>query len=274
MKIQKKYNNRLLFTMAALFFASRLSNAQDQNLAIYKTAKSTQLSNNKGDAIVEITSNFLGKPYKAGTLEINTDEKLVVNLNELDCSTLVEQSMAIANSENFESFKKELSQLRYKNGKIKGYGSRIHYLTDWLITNQQNKRIKLITKQLGGVLFKKNINFMSTHWDKYPKANTEDIKKEILRAEDSISKNELYYIPKNKIAEVEHLIQNGDIIAITTSIPGLDCSHQGFAIVKNGHLHLLHASSSKKQVIISDENLINYLKKNALQTGIIVARIL
>ena len=37
---------------------------------------------------------------------------------------------------------------------------------------------------------------------------------------------------------------NGDIIAITTKMPGLDIAHVGIAEYKEGKLHLLHASST------------------------------
>lgn len=259
--------------LVLLFWNANFSFSQVNNEHIFKTAKATQLSKNKGDAVLEIASNFLGKPYTAFTLEEKGDERLIINLSEFDCSTLVEQCIAIVNSSDYNAFKKELTKLRYRNGKLDGYGSRLHYLTDWLVANQDNKVLSLETKKMGGEIYNKTVNFMTSHWDKYPRANTEKIKKEIIESEKAIAKSKFFYIPKNKIDSLQHLIKNGDIIAITTSIAGLDCSHQGFAVIKNEKLHLLHASSSKKKVIVSEENLSNYLKKNKLQTGIMVARL-
>lgn len=247
--------------------------SQINHEAQYKIAKATQKSVNKGDAVLEVASKFLGKPYTAYTLEENGEERLIVNLSQFDCSTLVEQCIAIVSSTDYNSFKSELTKLRYRNGKLDGYGSRLHYLTDWLAENQANKAFTLETKKMGGEVYKKQVNFMTTHWDKYPRANTEKIKKEISDSEKSLVQKKFYYIPKNKIDSLQYLIKNGDIIAITTSIAGLDCSHQGFAVFVNSKLHLLHASSSKKKVIISEETLSNYLKKNKLQTGIMVARL-
>ena len=37
---------------------------------------------------------YLGKPYVAHTLEINDEEQLVVNLEEVDCTTFVEYVLA------------------------------------------------------------------------------------------------------------------------------------------------------------------------------------
>jgi Protein of unknown function (DUF1460) len=263
----------LVFLVALFFLSVSLSFCQETNQTIYKTVKATQLPDNKGDALVKIASNFLGKPYVGYTLEEEREERLIVNLKEFDCSTLVEQSLAILLSSDYNSFRAKLKQIRYRNGQIKGYGSRLHYLTDWLLENQRNGIVKLESKSMGGELYNKEVNFMSKNWDKYPRANTESIKTDILKAEKALANNVIYYFPKNKITSIEKFIKNGNIIAITTSKAGLDCSHQGIAVIKNGHLHLLHASSTKQKVIISDEKLADYLKKNKLQTGIIVARL-
>jgi hypothetical protein len=67
-------------------------------------------------------------------------------------------------------------------------------------------------------------------------------------------------------------IKNGDIIAITTKIKGLDISHTGFAVWKNKDLHLLHASQDAGKVVISRKNLSQYLLDNKNQSGIMVLR--
>lgn len=40
---------------------------------------------------------------------------------------------------------------------------------------------------------------------------------------------------------------NGDIIAFTTSVKGLDITHVGIAEYIRGKLHLLHTSSTEKE---------------------------
>ena len=61
-------------------------------------------------------------------------------------------------------------------------------------------------------------------------------------------------------------------IAITTNIPGLDVVHLGLAAMK-GVLKLLHASSTQKMVVVSQEPLAQMLKRNKKFTGIRVLRI-
>lgn len=70
------------------------------------------------------------------------------------------------------------------------------------------------------------------------------------------------YIPKTSlnVSSEELDIKNGDIIAITTNIKGLDVVHTGFACWVDGKLHLLHASSVMKKVILDSQTLLNTLK--------------
>ena len=62
-------------------------------------------------------------------------------------------------------------------------------------------------------------------------------------------------------------IKNGDIIAITTNIKGLDVVHTGFACWVDGKLHLLHASSVMKKVILDSQTLFEYSKNKESPHG-------
>ncbi len=250
--------------------------AQNSNEDAFKTIFNNKLPVQKSERIIAIAKLFINKPYVGGTLEEATPERLIINLNQFDCSTLVETviALSLAKENDFEDFKTKVQSIRYRNGKIINYGSRLHYLTDWLIENEKNGVLQLQTKQIGGVPYLKKIDFMSTHWNLYPRANSPEIKNEILTCEKELYKQDFTYIPKQKVASIESKINDGDIIAITTSKAGLDCSHQGIAIWKLGKLHLLHASSTYKKVIISDLPLVDYLNKVTSHSGIMVARVL
>jgi Protein of unknown function (DUF1460) len=243
-----------------------------------------KIQNAKGVALDDFTLNiaksFLNRPYKAHTLEGNQTEKLVVNLREFDCSTFVESCIAMGltyrkDDISFEKFKKYLQRLRYyKNGKIKGYESRINYFSDWLYTHQEDGLLENITPQMGGVEWKRNINFMSTHWNKYPFPKDEELLGKIIKAEEKINGQNYTYIPKSKVKSIENQFLNGDIIGITTNIDGLDITHEGFAIrLQDKRVYLLHASSDFKRVMVTDKPLVEYLAKNKTQTGIMVARL-
>ena len=91
--------------------------------------------------------------------------------------------------------------------------------------------------------------------------------------EKSLSGQVFHYIPKNKLPDNGFgWIKNGDIIAITTNIPGLDVVHLGLAYYERGVLKLLHASSTRKMVVITQRPLAQMLKNNKKFTGIRVLR--
>ena len=243
-----------------------------------------KVQNAKGAALDDFTLNiaksFLNRPYKAHTLEGNQNEKLITNLREFDCSTFVESCIAMGltyrkDDISFDKFKKYLQRLRYyKNGKIKGYESRINYFSDWLYTHEEDGLLQDITASMGGVEWKKNVNFMSTHWNKYPFPKDTELLEKIQKIEEKINRQSFTYIPKAKVKSIENQFMNGDIIGITTNIDGLDITHEGFAIrLQDKRVYLLHASSDFKRVMVTDKPLSEYMAKNKNQTGIMVARL-
>ena len=82
-----------------------------------------------------------------------------------------------------------------------------------------------------------------------------------------------YVIPKESIAGVVNGIRDGDIIAAASTVAGLDVSHTGFAIWKDGELHLLHAPLTGSPVEISPLPLAERIKTINSQWGIMVARV-
>lgn len=231
-----------------------------------------------GERISSIARFFLDTPYKSNTLNTADGEKLIVNLRELDCVTFVENVLALAflpeyTSSSEDAFKKNLQKIRYRDGIIEDFTSRLHYSSDWLYEMQQNLLLKDIAADLGGIKHTKEINFMSGHHELYPALkNNPQLLTKIKNMEDSINKRTRYYIPKSDIDKVYSKIKAGDIILITTNIAGLDTSHLGIAILYNGTIHLLHASSEYKKVMISLSPLKEYMAGIRSQSGIIIGR--
>lgn len=227
--------------------------------------------------LVKIGTYFSGTPYLAHTLETEP-EQLVVNLREVDCTTFAENCLAIAKtiqSENltFNQFAKELRNVRYRNGKIDGYPSRLHYFSDWIFNNQQKKLVKDVSKDIAATPYNKEINFMSTHPDSYEQLkNNSELVKIIAQQEKDMNSRQLFYIPETKIAELENKLMDGDIVGITTTVKGLDITHVGILLRKSGRIHLMHASSLAEKVEVSDVPLEDYLMGSKSATGIMVAR--
>lgn len=232
-----------------------------------------------GATVVAVGKTFLGTPYVAKTLEIGETESLVINLQGLDCTTFVENVLAfslmlIKEQTDFNDFTKNLETIRYKDGKLAGYPSRLHYFSEWIANNEAKGLLNDITAEIGGTPITKEINFMSTHRELYLflKNNDENLA-EIKASENYLNSQEICILRQDQIEANEHLIQSGDIIALTTSIKGLDITHTGIATrEKDGRIHLLHASTSGA-VEVSALPLVDYLKGIKNNTGIMVARV-
>ena len=229
------------------------------------------------DLVVEIGLSFLGTLYVAATLENGLEEKLVINLRELDCTTFAETCLALARTvknkkTDFESFVAELEHLRYRNGIRNGYSSRLHYFSEW-ISNNAEKKIISEEPDMNGVKLNKTINFMSTHPEEYPvlKAHPEMIPA-IAHQEKVLTSKDLYYFPKDNPANLLKNLHHGDIIGLTSTIDGVDINHVGIIIWKDNQFHLLHAPLSGKKVLISDGRITDFLQPKSKNSGIMIAR--
>lgn len=230
------------------------------------------------EVIAEVGKSFIGTEYVAGTLDENMNESLVVKVTGLDCVTFVENALIMARlikkgSTSFEDYKKELEFIRYRNGVMEGYTSRLHYFTDWIFNNQEKGVVRDITGDIGGVPYNKKIDFMTTHIDSYKqmKGNAENVAM-MQSVEDLMNSRALYYIPKSEVDNYYDKMETGDIVATTTDIAGLDVTHTGFIYKENGKTHFMHANVKTKEVMITTEQLKEYLAGNKKQSGVIVAR--
>lgn len=229
------------------------------------------------ELVAAIGKNFMGTPYQGQTLENGKEEKLVINLREMDCTTFAENCLALSRTirsgdAGFERFAHELEKIRYRDGKRAGYLSRLHYFSDWIADNQR-KGLVSQPAAIFGANYPVKVFFMSTHPQSYPvlKENPELVP-ELAQLEKAISKTTHFYVKKEDLPAVEDKLAEGDIIGLTTSIPGLDVTHVGILVKKDGKLHLLHASSSLKKVAISQEPLTELMTKSKSWTGIMIAR--
>ena len=240
-----------------------------------------------GTAIARLGETFVGTTYTPGTLEAPGPEHLVINLRELDCVTFVENMLAmtrfvredgvaaLANRPAAEAhYAGYLEELRYRGGHLAGYASRLHYFSEWLSDNAARGRLRLLTRELGGVPDSEPVSFMSAHPGSYRQMAEPGVA-EAIRAMEARLNAALprWYIPEDRIAAVADRIHDGDVIAATSTLPGLDIAHTGIALWKNGELHLLHAPLVGKSVEISTLPLAQRIQEIKGQDGIMVARV-
>ena len=227
---------------------------------------------------------FLDVPYVAHTLEVNDTEELVINVSELDCTTLVENVTALTlcayrKEFTWAAFQNNLRNIRYYNGVIDGYPSRIHYFTDWIVTNTKAGIVGEIQQPNPPftAIQTVKVSYMSEHPKSYKalKAHPEYVP-EIRKMEERITGQKFRFIPKAEVKDTKAMreaIHDGDIIAITCKKPGLDIAHLGFAVWRQDGLHLLNASQLHKKVIEEPMTLYQYLQKHPTHTGIRIIRI-
>lgn len=272
----------LLVLLPKLLFAQNIYTETDVEICTSKfefAASQNLYEKPINEVIVEIGKTFLGLEYEAFTLEKGDKEELVIHLSGLDCYTFFESSLVFARcikkgETSFEDFQNELKNIRYRDGKINGYPSRLHYAADWLYENDRRGNVKDITKEIGGILFEKKIDFMSTHSDSYKRLkNNNDYIKQLDEIERELTKRDKYYIPQNFIDCAEDKINNGDIILITASAEGLDISHTGIAVkMPDGRIHFMHAPLKGKTIQITEQPIGDYIRSLKRHTGIMVAR--
>ena len=231
-----------------------------------------------GQLTLEIGKFFIGAPYLAGTLETKEAESLVVNLRKLDCVTFVENVVAItwflrSRERSFESFRRLLQKIRYRQGRLQGYSSRLHYFSDWIHDNQKKGILKDVTREIGGRPFRKAINFMTTYPELYLSLGEMVNLRRMKSIERTINTRPVFSIPKKVLSRFEDRIRDGDLIAITTNTEGLDVQHVGLAARVKNRIHLLHASSGEGRVVLSKNTLYRYLMQSRARAGIMVARL-
>lgn len=233
------------------------------------------------ERIVYIAKMFLGKPYVAETLEGNP-EMLTINTSELDCTTFVENVMALAittgeDTTTYKDFEKNLKSLRYRDGLIDGYASRLHYTSDWVADNSSRGNFTEVTSDCTHSEKKQiRLNYMSSHRKNY-KGLTADQEAydKIIEIEQKYNPATYSYIPKASVAlkPVQNWLKEGDIILITTTTPGLDVTHMGIVVKHRGQLCIIHASTQAKKVVIEPQPLSYYLKARNNMSGIRVVRL-
>lgn len=223
-------------------------------------------------------------PYVAHTLEPNDQERLIINLRELDCTTFVESAMALtlcvrSGRTTFDDYCRILQKIRYWQGRAPQYIRRLHYFTSWIEDNTTMDLVRELQTPNPPFTAVQTVqaHYMSQHVDKYRMltVNPQDVPM-IREMEKRIEGKKYRYIPKQQLYNNQLLrktIHDGDIIVIITNIKGLDTQHIGIAAWHADGLHLLNASSIHHHVIEEPMTLRQYLYKHPTMPGIRVVRI-
>lgn len=232
------------------------------------------------DRLAFIARQLLGSPYVAATLEGDT-EVLRINMSEFDCTTLVETAIALTltaavDTASYNEFAHYLRNIRYRDGVVDGYASRLHYVSDWIADNTRRGNFVEVTAQCPLAQRDiKSINYISSHSRNYTALlNNDSLVNCIKEVEAKYNNYRYQYIPATSLNSeaLAKWFKNGDIVLFTTSAKGLDVSHMGIIVVERNRVRLLHASSNSRTVMLDNQPLYNYVMSNRSINGIRIVR--
>ena len=280
-----------LYTLIYIYIATLLSTSQQSSAATpsqvrwhNESADTTRINRILTESaspdrtinqlMVYIGKQFEGTPYEASTLE-STPEILTVNLDGMDCTTFIETVSALAltvseHRNSWQDFLYNLEQLRYRQGQVDGYASRLHYISDWIVDNTHRGNLREVTDRTPAYSYVvKTLDYMSEHRDAYPALADNETFDKIKNTEVGYRSHRFPYVKSADLMskKASSWLKEGDVIAFTTKTPGLDVSHVGIVVMVDGTPHLLHASSKDGKVETDEAPLAEYLRKNRNITG-------
>ena len=226
---------------------------------------------------------FIGVRYENYVLEQTKKEQLIIDLRRLDCTTFVETVAALAlcckhQEYTFSAYCRYLQKLRYRDGKIEDFSSRLHYFTDWIKDNVRMGFVSWPQEPTPPFTATKSpgYNIMTKLRKSYRQIATNDkLLAKISRCEDNLKGFSFRYIPKQLLNGGKKdlaCISNGDIVCMVTSAECLDVAHLGIAVWHGDKLHMIDASKIKGKVVEEVKTLYQYQHTKAAQIGIIVVK--
>ncbi len=237
-----------------------------------------------GDRIIKVAKELEGLPYENFTLEIDDHiESPSANLNALDCWTFFEQCLGFARmlgiakeSYTADDLLRQIEFTRYRGGRCTGdYLERIHYLAEWFFDNDARGTCRYLAPTLPGAerILNRKVSEMTTLWKSYRYLrNNPELRPPMKETEERVEKLPVFHVPKAKVAAIEPLLQDGDVIGIATKYDGAFCSHVGLIHrTDDGVARFMHASRNYKKVVV-DKSVSGYLDDFSAHAGILVGR--
>lgn len=212
-----------------------------------------------GERIAALSGHFLDTPYVANTLigDPHTAERLVIDLAGFDCFTFLDAVEALRRAADAADFPAQLQQVRYRDGQV-AYENRRHFFSDWVA--EEAAMIADVTAAVGGLRAQtvvKQLNLKSDGSRWMPGL--------------PVLRREVTYLPAQAIdQDVLSALRAGDYVGIYSGLAGLDVSHTGLIVKRDGRVMLRHASSLASAMRVVDVDLLEYLQG---KPGLLVYRV-
>ncbi len=288
-----KIKKSKIFFFLLLFFSSLFAQRQENPLKLHEVGNSKKeivrfINEQAGykfcyhDFVLATLNRFEGVKYGSGAKGCSADQ-LLINTASFDCVTFIENFLAMAfttyelrnnpfafEDEIFKTFSKYLMIIRYyENQPTESWENRINYYTEQLFKLTDLGLLIHIGENSGAKLYTKKINYISSNKYKFPGIKNW---KKLKQTEKKLTERPKFYFPLDEIEKCyKPIAQEGDIVALTTTIDGLEVSHTGIITLKNGRLFFSHASQKHKKLIM-EEDFLEYLDTRSTITGIMIFR--
>lgn len=233
-----------------------------------------------GELTADIAAFLCGTPYAASTLE-GDKEELRIFLDKTDCILFVESCICLAltakglrivqdgtplpSTPSYGLYCDNIRSMRYRNGIIDGYASRLHYTSEWLHQAAGNGILKEYTS-VDGERIRQSFSFMSSNSGLYPSLSESPENVRLIRGSEMKleAAGPYHMIAKDQLKDksISGTIRRGDVIAFVSSTEGLDITHIAIAYPSDdGEMHFIHASSKAGKVIFEPTSLADYTRK-------------
>lgn len=211
-----------------------------------------------GERVVRISALFLGTPYRAQTLGggAGVPERLRIVLDAVDCFTLLDYVEALRRTADPAEFPTRLAEVRYRE-RVIAWETRRHFFTDW--AQAPEGRIADVTTAVGGAAARQADKQLNRRADGT-----------LLLPGIAVQARRVSFVPAVAVSgEVLGRLRSGDYLGIYAEDAGLDVTHVGIVVRREGRLLLRHASSRREAGRVIDSDLSAYL---AGKPGIVVLR--
>ena len=220
-----------------------------------------------GSLVLAAARLLEGRPYVAGSLD-GADEKVVIDVDGLDCVTFVENCYALAltvrsGGRSWREFARNIESLRYRHGTAGGYDTRLHYTTEWINDNVYRGNITDVTPALPDArALTRSLYFMTHNRGLYPALADDSVYNRCQDIEMGLRSMRLPYITKEKTKNkgIVALLRDGDMVSFLSPRDGLDSDHVALLRIEDGRVYIVHASSSEGKVTFDKSTLYDYLK--------------
>ncbi|MBN2497130.1 MAG: DUF1460 domain-containing protein [Deltaproteobacteria bacterium] len=220
----------------------------------------------ESERVLAVSSRFVGTPYRLHPLGEGPgrepDPDPLIRFDAVDCTTFIEQTMALARSRSALEGLYWLRRIRYVDGRV-DYACRKHFMmAQWLPLNQRAGFLEDITVQVGGPAARWVRKRLTARiWSlRKPDVAWPELGPDQIPAGDF----ELPILPLDDVLRLVDRIPAGSLLSVVRrdlrNMP-TRVTHQGLLVQDGARPKLRHAGRAGYGLVV-DEDLAHFIERN------------